>query len=134
MRKNSRKNIRINNEVQKELSKILRDDLKDPRVGMMTSITDVEVAPDLKTCKVYVSILGSEEEQKDTMDGLKNASGFIRRQLASGLNLRNTPEIIFLPDHSIAYGIDMIQKIDELTKDLKDDDEITGDAGDLPED
>lgn len=120
MRKNSIKNIRINSEVQRELSKILRDDLKDPRVGLMTSITDVEVATDLKTCKVFVSTMGSEEEQSAAFEGLKNASGFIRRQLAQRLNLRNTPELSFIADHSIAYGIDMIQKIDEITKDLKD--------------
>ena len=118
MRKNSIKNTRINSEVQRELSKIIREELKDPRIGLMTSITDVEVAPDLKTCKVFVSILGSKKEQEDTMSGLKNAGGFIRRTLAKNLNLRNTPERFFLSDHSIEYGIDMIRKIDEVTKDL----------------
>lgn len=118
MRKNSIKNTRINSEVQRELSKIIREELKDPRIGLMTSITDVEVAPDLKTCKVFVSILGSKKEQEDTMSGLKNAGGFIRRTLAKNLNLRNTPELFFLSDHSIEYGIDMIRKIDEVTKDL----------------
>ena len=118
MRKNSIKNTRINSEVQRELSKLIREELKDPRIGLMTSITDVEVAPDLKTCKVFVSILGSKKEQEDTMSGLKNAGGFIRRTLAKNLNLRNTPELFFLSDHSIEYGIDMIRKIDEVTKDL----------------
>lgn len=119
MRKNSIKNIRINSEVQKELSRILRDELKDPRVGAMTSITDVYVATDLKTCKVYVSTLGTQEEQEEALEALKRASGFIRRQLAHGMNLRNTPELTFLADHSIAYGMDMIKKIDEVTKDME---------------
>ena len=120
MKKNSIKNVRINNEVQRELSRIIRDELKDPRVGSMTSITRAEVATDLKTCKIYVSTYGTSEEQEEAMAGLKRASGFLRRQLASGLNLRNTPELIFISDHSIEYGINMIRRIDEVTKDLTD--------------
>ncbi len=101
MRKNSVKNTRINGEVLKELSNIIRGELKDPRVGLMTSVVSVEVAPDLKTCKAYISGLGDEEVQKDTIAGLKSAEGFIRRQLAKNLNLRNTPEIKFILDQSI---------------------------------
>ncbi|MBQ7448020.1 MAG: 30S ribosome-binding factor RbfA [Eubacterium sp.] len=115
MRKNSRKNIRINEEVMRELSKIIRMELKDPRIHPMTSISGVEVAPDLKTCKAYISVLGDEKELADTMDGLNSASGFIRRCLAQSLNLRNTPEIRFIADQSIAYGIEMSKKIDALT-------------------
>lgn len=105
MRKNSVKNTRINGEVLKELSNIIRSEIKDPRINPMTSVVAVEVAPDLKTCKAYISVLGDEKSQKDTITGLKSAEGYIRRQLARTVNLRNTPEIRFILDQSIEYGI-----------------------------
>lgn len=114
MRKNSIKNTRINGEVLKELSMIIRNEIKDPRVHMMTSVTAVEVAPDLKTCKAYISVLGSEEEKNDTIKGLKSAEGYIRRTLAKNLNLRNTPQITFIKDTSIEYGVTMSKKIADL--------------------
>lgn len=116
MRKNSVKNTRINGEVLKELSNIIRSEIKDPRVGLMTSVVAVEVAPDLKTCKAYISVLGDEDTANDTIKGLKSAEGFIRRQLAKNLNLRNTPEITFILDQSIEYGVKMSHLIDEVTK------------------
>ena len=100
----------------KELSNIVRSEIKDPRVGLMTSVVAVEVAPDLKTCKAYISVLGDEETANDTIKGLKSAEGFIRRQLAKNLNLRNTPEITFILDQSIEYGVKMSHLIDEVTK------------------
>lgn len=115
MRKNSIKNTRINGEVQRKLSNIIRN-LKDPRVGIMTTVTAVEVAPDLKTCKAYISVLGDEEAKADTMAGLKSAAGFIRRELARTVNLRNTPEIRFIMDESIEYGMKMSKIIDDLNK------------------
>lgn len=114
MRKNSVKNTRINSEVQKELSMIIREDIKDPRIHFLTSVTDVQVAPDLKTCKAYISVMGEEEEQQNTLAGLKSAEGYIRRELAHRVNLRNTPEITFILDDSIAYGAAMSKKIAEL--------------------
>lgn len=95
MRKNSIKNTRINGEVQKELSQIIRREIKDPRIHMMTSVTGAQVAPDLKTCKVYISVLGTDEEKADTLAGLRSAEGYIRRMLAKNLNLRNTPQLTF---------------------------------------
>ena len=118
MRKNSIKNTRVNAEVQRELCNILRNGIKDPRVAPMTSIMAVEVAPDLKTCKAYVSVFGDEKAQEDTVKGLQSAEGFIRRELAHNLNMRNTPEIKFILDQSIEYGVRMSKKIDDLTKDL----------------
>ena len=123
MRKNSIKNTRVNAEVQRELSNILRAGIKDPRVAPMTSVVAVEVAPDLKTCKAYISVLGDEKAQADTVIGLKSAEGYIRHQLAQRVNLRNTPELTFVLDQSIEYGINMSKKIDEVTKDLHRDDE-----------
>ena len=116
MRKNSVKNTRINGEVLKELSNIIRSEIKDPRINPMTSVVAVEVAPDLKTCKAYISVLGDEKAQKDTITGLKSAEGYIRRQLAKTVNLRNTPEIRFILDQSIEYGINMSKLIDEVTE------------------
>jgi len=114
MRKNSIKNTRINGEVQKVLSEIIRSEIKDPRIHPMTSVVQVIVAPDLKTCKAFISVLGDEESQKNTVEGLQSAMGFIRRQLAQKLNLRNTPEVHFILDQSIAYGVNMSKLIDKV--------------------
>ncbi len=119
MKKRSIKNTRVNTEVQRELSNILRGGIKDPRVAPWTSVTAVEVAPDLKTSKAYISVLGDEKAQADTLAGLQNAEGYIRRELARTLNMRNTPEIRFVLDQSIEYGVNMSKKIDEVTKGLK---------------
>lgn len=124
MRKNSIKNTRINGEVQRELSNIIRAEIKDPRINPMTSVVMVEVAPDLKICKAFISVLGDEESQKNTIEGLRSAEGFIRRQLAKTLNLRNTPEIKFIPDQSIEYGVNMSKLIDDVVAE-----QSTSDAG-----
>ena len=116
MRKRSIKNTRINEEVLRELSNILRGELKYPRVSPMCSVVAVEVAPDLKSAKAYISVLGDEEAQKRTMEGLKSSAGFIRRKLAENVNLRNTPQITFVLDQSIEYGVRMSKMIDEVTR------------------
>ena len=116
MRKNSIKNTRINAEVQKELANLIRGEIKDPRIPEFTSIVSVEVAPDLKNCKAYVSVLGDDEKAAEALEGLKSASGFIRNRLAKELNLRNTPDLHFYLDQSIAYGVDMSKKIDEVIR------------------
>ena len=123
MRKNSIKNTRINGEVQRELSNIIRGEIKDPRINPLTSVVAVEFAPDLKTCKAYISVLGDEESQAKTLAGLKSAEGFIRSKLAKTVNLRNTPEIRFVLDQSIEYGVKMSKMIDEVTKDIKSEDD-----------
>lgn len=114
MRKNSIKNTRINGEVLRELSSIIRGEIKDPRIHPLTSVVSVSVAPDLKTCKAYISVLGDSGAQADTLSGLKSAEGYIRMKLAKNLNLRNTPEIHFIMDQSIEYGVSMSKKIDEV--------------------
>lgn len=119
MRKNSIKNTRINGEVQKELGNIIRGEIKDPRISPLTSVVAVEVAPDLKHCKAYISVLGDEEAQKNTVKGLKSAEGFIRTKLARAINLRNTPEITFVLDQSIEYGVNMSRLIDEVNRDIE---------------
>ena len=123
MRKNSIKNTRINMEVQRELSQIIRSEIKDPRIHPLTSVVAVEVTPDLKYCKAYISVLGVEEAGKATIEGLRSAASFVRRELAHRVNLRNTPEIKFILDQSIEYGVNMSKLIDEVTKDLHDEEE-----------
>lgn len=124
MRKNSIKNTRINAEVQRELSEIIRTEVKDPRLAAaMVSVVSVEVTPDLKYCKAYISVLGSDEVAKAVVEGLRSAVGYIRKELARRVNLRNTPEIKFILDQSIEYGVNMSRLIDDVTKDLKDDEE-----------
>ena len=123
MRKNSIKNTRINGEVQRELSNIIRNEIKDPRIHPMTTVVSVEVTPDLKYCKAYISVLGDEDAQKNTIQGLKSAVSYIRRQLAHSINLRNTPQITFVPDQSIEYGVNMTRLINDVTKDLVIEDE-----------
>lgn len=120
MRKNSMKNTRINGEVQRVLAEVIRGEIKDPRISPLTSVVAVEVAPDLKTCKVWISVYGDEEVQKDTLAGLRSAEGFIKNQLAKKINLCNTPEIRFVVDQSIAYGVKMSKLIDEVNKDIPD--------------
>lgn len=116
MRKNSVKNIRINSEVQREMSQIIREDIKDPRIHPMTSVMAVEVTPDLKFAKVFISVLGTEEEKEKTMEGLHKSASYARHQLAKRMNLRNTPEITFVLDNSIEYGVTMSKRIDDLVK------------------
>ena len=111
--RNNNRMGRIDEEYRKELSQIISYDLKNPNVTGMISVTKVKVTTDLKYAKVYVSILNSKNI-KETMDGLKKSSGFIRSELAKRINLRNTPELIFEIDDSIEYGA----KIDSILKEI----------------
>ncbi len=118
---------RINEEIQKELSNLIRN-LKDPRVqDTMISITHVETTPDLRYCKVYVSIL-QEELAEGAIKGLKSAGGYLRRGLGQALNLRHTPELMWALDDSITYGAKMLALINslEVEKDADTDEETDG--------
>lgn len=110
---------RVNDEILKEVSQIIRGEIKDPRIGSMTSVIRVETTPDLKYCKVHVSVLGDDDEKASVMKGLKNAAGFIRRLIAQRINLRITPEFIFKLDESAEYAIHMDQLINQISKELK---------------
>lgn len=104
---------RISEEVKRELSNIIRDDLKDPRLPALISITSVNVTRDLRYAKIYISVLGSEEEKKAALQGLKSAAGFIRREIGHRIQLRYTPEFQFEIDNSIEHGAyitDLIKK------------------------
>ena len=114
MKKDSIKNTRINSEVMRELSTIIRSEIKDPRLDPLTSVMSVEVAPDLKTCKVEISVFGDEEHKNDTLKALRSASGYIRMLLAKRVDLRNTPELTFKLDNSTEYGMEMMKLIDDV--------------------
>lgn len=94
---------KINEEVRRELSTVIRE-LKDARIPMMTSVVAVHVTNDLRYAKAYISVMGSEEEQKKAIEGLKSAAGFVRREMGRRVDLRYTPEFIFELDKSIEHG------------------------------
>ena len=123
MRKPNTRMIRINDELARELANIIRTEVKDPRVNSMTSVIKVETTADLKYCKVFVSVLGNDEDKANVMKGLKNASGFMRHLLAERVNLRNTPELIFKLDDSVEYAIKMDKLIREISGESRDTDE-----------
>lgn len=111
------KKARINEEIAKELGAILRT-VKDPRINNgFISVVGVDTTPDLKYCKVRFSIFGGDS--KEAAKGLKSASGYIRRELASRLNLRLTPELTFIPDTSIEHGAHISALIESLHKEEK---------------
>ncbi|HZK69939.1 MAG TPA: 30S ribosome-binding factor RbfA [Clostridia bacterium] len=107
---------RISEEFKKELSDIIQKELKDPRLPQMVSVTLVEVTKDLKHAKVYISVFGSDEEHKNAMIALKSASGFLRKEIGSRINLRNTPELHFVIDDSIEQSIYISKLIDDTLK------------------
>ena len=107
---------RINEEVKREISNIIQNEIKDPRMTAMVSVTDVKVTRDLRYAKVFVSIFGKDEEEKNnTFISLKNASGFIRKEIGQRINLRYNPQLIFELDDSISYGM----RIEELITKVK---------------
>ncbi len=133
MRKNSIKNTRVNGEVHRVLAEVIRSEIKDPRIDPMTSVVSVEVAPDLKTCKAWISVLGDEDSQQNTIEGLRSAEGYIRNLLAKKINLRNTPEITFILDQSIEYGVNMSRLINEVTVSDQEKAEMAGDLEEIVE-
>ena len=105
---------RINEEIQRELAELIRQ-LKDPRVQTLISITRVDTTPDLRYAKVYISVI-DEARSKDAMRGLRSASGWLRRELGSRLQLRYTPELVFTLDDSLKYGAHMFDLLEKLER------------------
>ncbi|MBQ9530486.1 MAG: 30S ribosome-binding factor RbfA [Eubacterium sp.] len=104
---------RITEDIKRELIHILRE-VKDPRVSDMLSVVKVDVSNDLSYAKVYISDIGGMEIAKESVKGLKAASGFIRKRLSSSLHLRKTPELKFIADESIEKGFDLFKKLNSL--------------------
>jgi ribosome-binding factor A len=107
---------RINEEVKRVISDIMMNELKDPRIARMCSVIAAEVTPDLKFAKVFISVLGNEEEKKSSLAGLNSAAGFIRRELSSRIDLRNYPELHFELDNSIEHGARIMGILNEISK------------------
>ncbi|WP_010530667.1 30S ribosome-binding factor RbfA [Lentibacillus jeotgali] len=104
---------RVAEQMKKELGELIGQKIKDPRVGFVT-VTDVEVTGDLQQAKIFISVLGSEEEKHDTLVGLAKAKGFIRSEIGKRIRLRKTPEISFEFDEALEHG----NRIEELLRDL----------------
>jgi ribosome-binding factor A len=108
---------RINEEFKREISNLIQNEIKDPRLTAMISVTDVKVTKDLRYAKVYVSIFSKDDdEKKSNLEALKSASGFIRKAVGQKINLRHTPEIIIELDDSINYGMHMDELIQRISK------------------
>lgn len=110
---------RISEEVKREISNIIQNELKDPRLPSLVSIIDCQVTKDLGHAKVYVSVMGTEEEKKNAIKALKSAAGFIRRELGHKVQLRATPEIHFELDNSIEHGMYINKLLDDAKRDYK---------------
>jgi len=108
--------VRINDEIARVTADVIRREMTDPRLGSVVSVLRAETTSDMKFCKIYVSILGEKDKQADSMKALKSGTGFIRRRVAEIINLRQTPEISFVFDDSIEYGMRMRKLIDEVNR------------------
>lgn len=107
---------RIGEQMKKELSQIIQREIKDPRIGFVT-VTGVEVAGDLQYAKVFISVMGNEEQKENSLGALNKAKGFIRSELGKRIQLRHTPDLQFKVDESISYG----SRIETLLRDIKKD-------------
>ena len=114
MKKNNTRITRINDEIARTAANIIRFELSDPRIGTVVSVTEVNTTPDLKYCKISVSVL--DDRTEETMAALESATGFIRKRIAETLNLRHTPELTFVTDDSIAHAMRMHKLIDEVMR------------------
>jgi ribosome-binding factor A len=116
----SRRIERVASTIKREVSLMLLNGIKDDRVGAgMVSVTNVVVAGDLQHAKIFVSIYGTDEAKAETMEGLKSATGYVRRQLGHRLQLRRTPEVIFLQDDSLERGDKMLLLLNKLSQERK---------------
>jgi len=105
---------RVAEEMKREIAKILHDELKDPRLGRFVTITKVEVTRDLRYAKVFVSVYGDDQQKKQSIEALNNASGFVRREIGRRIKLRYTPEILFSLDDSIEHGARISQLLNKV--------------------
>ena len=112
----TRRTERINDQLREEISDLVLHEMKDPRIGGLITITEVDVAPDFMNAKVFVSVMGSPEEKKSTMKALTAASGFLQRELRRRLTIRRTPELAFVPDESMEHGARILNLLNQAPK------------------
>jgi len=110
---------RLGLEIQRALADIIKNDLHDPRVSELCSIVKTELSNDLSYCKVFITVYGTDQEKKDTMEGLEQAKGFIKRQLSGYIQVRKMPELRFVPDDSIAYSVHISSLLNQIKEDEK---------------
>ncbi len=110
---------RISEEVKKVVSDLIFNEINDPRISHMTTVTRVEVTRDLSFAKIYVSVMGNDKEKEDTLLGLNSAKGFIRREIGARIDLRHAPEPRFFLDESIEKAIEMSRLIADINKNTK---------------
>ena len=111
----SRRIERLNDLIREEISELLRRQIKDPRLGCFLTVTRVDTSQDLRYAKVFISIMGNDDEKRKAMDGLESASGFLYRELRGRLSLRRTPRLIFCKDNSIEQGAQVLDLMKEVT-------------------
>jgi ribosome-binding factor A len=107
---------RLSEEMRKVISTLIQNELKDPRIPMLTSVTNVDVTKDLKYAKVFISVFGESEQKEKCIEGLKSSAGFIRKEVGSRIKMRHTPELIFELDNSIEYGLHISKILNEINK------------------
>lgn len=105
---------RLSEEIKRTIASVLQNGIKDPRIPMLTSVTDVEVTKDLKYAKVYVSVYGEGDVKNKCLEGLKSSAGFIRREIGANIKMRHIPELIFELDNSIEYGVHISEILNEI--------------------
>jgi ribosome-binding factor A len=113
----TRRTERINEQLREEISDLLLRELKDPRIGGLVTITEVDVTADLSRAKVFVSVLGSPDEKKSTLKALRAAAGFLQRALRQRLTIRRMPELVFVADDSIEHGARILSLLDQTRED-----------------
>jgi ribosome-binding factor A len=118
---NEKRINRISEEVKKVVSELIQNEIKDPRISGMPSVNKVSVTKDLRFAKIYISVLGSEEDKESTIEGLQSAKGFVRKEIGNRINLRHVPEPIFMLDESIEQALYMSKLIEEVNRDSKED-------------
>lgn len=107
---------RIESELTKEISLLIRNDIKDPRIAPITSITEIKLTDDLQSAKIYVSVLGDDQDKKDTIDGLVSSIGFIKKELGRRMNLRHIPDLKIILDTNIEEALRIESLIDKAIK------------------
>ncbi|MCF6464693.1 30S ribosome-binding factor RbfA [Clostridium sp. Cult2] len=113
---NTKRINRISEEIRRVVSELISREIKDPRVSPMTSVTKVQVTNDLSYANIYVSVLGDEEVKKDTLEGLKSAKGFVRKEIGNRIDLRHAPEPIFHLDESIEHSLYISKLIEKVNR------------------
>lgn len=128
-----RRSVRVADLLKQEVSDIIRNEIKDPRIGFVT-VTSVDLSQDLRHAKIYISVLGSEDERSKSLQGLESAKGFIRSQLGRRIRIRHIPELMFRNDESFAYAAHIAEVMKKIEPELKSEKPLTSNGSSSVED